>query len=91
MNTFYDLVKATPVNFWDNINFSDPIVILGFGLLGISIVLPFIIFIIKVIYKKRKLRENWALSRAVRISWLLGAFVFSAGFILLILKTLNIF
>lgn len=91
MNTFYDLVKAAPGYFWDNINFLDPIVILAFALLGISIVFPFIIFIIKVIYTKRKFRQNWALSRAVRISWLLGAFVFSAGFILLILKILNIF
>ncbi len=91
MNTFNNLVKLSTVSFWDNINFLDPIVILSFILLGLSILLPSIISLIKVIYKRKKFRDNWALSRAVHISWLLGALIFVAGFVMLILKILNIF
>ncbi len=91
MNTFNNLVKLSTVSFWDNINFLDPIVILSFILLGLSILLPSIISLIKVIYKRKKSRDNWALSRTVHISWLLGALIFVAGFVILILKILNIF
>ncbi len=91
MNTFNNLVKLSTVSFWDNINFLDPIVILSFILLGLSILLPSIISLIKVIYKRKKFRDNWALSRTVHISWLLGALIFVAGFVILILKILNIF
>lgn len=91
MNKFDNLIKTTSNFFWTNINFLDPIVILSFILMVVSIIAPFIVFIIKIVYKKRKLRDNWTLCRAVRISWLSGALVFAIGFILLILKILNIF
>lgn len=91
MNKFNNLIKSTSNFFWTNINFLDPIVILSFILMVVSIIAPFIVFIIKIVYKKRKLRDNWTLCRAVRISWLSGALVFAIGFILLILKILNIF
>lgn len=91
MNKFNNLIKSTSNFFWTNINFLDPIVILSFILMVVSIIVPFIVFIIKIVYKKRKLRDNWTLCRAVRISWLSGALVFAIGFILLILKILNIF
>lgn len=91
MSKFNNLIKTTSNFFWTNINFLDPIVILSFILMVVSIIVPFIVFIIKIVYKKRKLRDNWTLCRAVRISWLSGALVFAIGFILLILKILNIF
>ncbi len=84
------LARADVVNFWDNINLSDPIVILSIALLAFSIIFPFFVFLIRSIHRKIRRRENWNLNRFVRISWLLGAFIFIAGFVILILKIIGI-